>query len=179
MKKTLITIVALSMSTASSAFAQFNEHTATSAMKSEWQMLSGWIAKAADQMPEADYAFKPTPDVRSFGQLIGHLAGSQDYICAAALGDTAGPPEDAVEKTMTAKAQLVAAFKASTDRCVRAYTQQDAELHGATKLFGMNATRLSALLRNTVHDGEHYGNIVTYMRLKKMVPPSSQPRMTP
>lgn len=176
MKKTLITVVVLSMSSASPAFAQFNERTAASAMKSEWQMLAGWIAKAAEQMPEADYAFKPTPDVRSFAQLIGHLAGSQDYICAAALGDTAASPEDAIEKNVTAKARLVAAVKASTDRCVRAYTQQDAELPGATKLFGMKATRLSALLRNTVHDGEHYGNIVTYMRLKKMVPPSSQPR---
>ena len=61
----------------------------------------------------------------------------------------------------------------------RAYAQRDAAASMPTKLFGQNATRFSALVRNAVHDGEHYGNIVTYMRLKGMVPPSSQPTPPP
>ena len=145
-------------------------------LRNEWQMLSGWISKAAEQMPEADYAFQPTPDVRTFGQLIGHLAGSQNLICSNALSETPKAGEDDIEKSVKTKAGLVAAFRASTEFCTRAYSQADAALGGATVLFGSPSTRLAALVRNTVHDGEHYGNIVTYMRIKGMVPPSSQPR---
>lgn len=147
-----------------------------SAMKSEWTQVAGYIGRAAEQMSEADYAFKPTESVRTFGQLIGHLAGSQNLICSAALGETPKAAEDEIEKSVTTKAGLVAALRASTEFCMRAYSQGDAATRGATKLFGANSTRLAALVRNTVHDGEHYGNIVTYMRIKGMVPPSSQPR---
>lgn len=150
--------------------------TVAGSLRSEWQSISGWIASAAEQMPEADYAFKPTPAVRSFGQLIGHLAGAQDYICAVALGNSNPPAEDAIENKVTTKAALVAAFRTSNEHCMAAYAQADAGLHEATQLFGNPSTRLAALIRNTVHDGEHYGNIVTYMRIKGMVPPSSQPR---
>lgn len=147
-----------------------------SAMKNEWTQVAGYIAKAADQMPEADYAFKPTPTVRTFGELIGHLAGSQNLICSSALGETPKATEDDIEKNVKTKSGLVAALRASTDFCARAYAQSDAAMSGATKLFGSDATRFAALARNTIHDGEHYGNIVTYMRIKGMVPPSSQPR---
>jgi uncharacterized damage-inducible protein DinB len=148
-------------------------------LRNEWQMLAGWISKAAEQMPEADYAFQPTPAVRTFGQLIGHLAGSQNLICSNALSETPKAGEDAIEKNVKTKAELVAAFRASTEFCMRAYSQPDAALSEATTLFGSASTRLAALARNTVHDGEHYGNIVTYMRIKGMVPPSSQPRTNP
>jgi uncharacterized damage-inducible protein DinB len=148
---------------------------AVSAAKERWQPLTEYIQKAAEQMPEADYSFKPTPDVRSFGQLIGHLAGAQNLICSAALAEPS-KSEDDIEKNVTAKAELVAAFKASTAYCARAYAQTDAVTAGSTKLFGRETTRLSALIHNAVHDGEHYGNIVTYLRIKGMVPPSSQQR---
>lgn len=140
----------------------------------EWQQISGYIARAAEQMPESDYAFRPTPEVRSFAQLIGHLAGGQFLICSAALGETSKSAENEFEKK-TSKAELTAAFRASNEYCARAYAQPDAAGSMPTKLFGADATRYTALLRNAVHDGEHYGNIVTYLRLKGMVPPSSQP----
>ncbi len=129
---------------------------------------------AADQMPESDYAFRATPQVRTFAELIGHLADSQFYICAAALGEAPKAVEGDWEKK-TAKAELTGAFRASTEYCARAYAQPDAAASQPTKLFGQDATHFAALIRNAVHDGEHYGNIVTYMRLKGMVPPSSQP----
>ncbi len=172
MKKTLVAfafVVSASRLSAQSV-------TVAGSLKNEWQQLSGWIASAAEQMSEADYAFQPTPQVRTFGQLIGHLAGAQDYTCAVALGDKAPPAEDAIENKVTTKAALIAAFKKSNERCTRAYAQADAALHGSVNLFGGPSTQLAALIRNTVHDGEHYGNIVTYMRLKGIVPPSSQPR---
>jgi uncharacterized damage-inducible protein DinB len=140
----------------------------------EWKQISGYIAMAADQMPESDYAFRPTPQVRTFAELIGHLADGQFSICAAALGEAPKAVEGDWEKK-TAKAELTAAFRASTEYCARAYAQPDASASLPTKLFGQDATHFAALIRNAVHDGEHYGNIVTYMRLKGMVPPSSQP----
>ena len=147
--------------------------TAVGALKHEWQSISGYIGKAAEQMPEADYAFRPVAGVRTFGELIGHLAGAQYLICAAALGEPSRS-EDEFEKQKLGKAALVAAFKASNEYCGRAYAQADAGMSAMTKLFGGERSRMSALVTNTTHDGEHYGNIVTYMRIKGMVPPSSQ-----
>lgn len=139
-----------------------------------WTEVSGYITQAAEDVPEADYAFRPTPEVRTFGQLIAHLAGAQRVMCGAALGES-GAREDDIEKTTTTKAALVAALKASTEYCARAYAQSDADAGGMTKLFGREHTRLFALMMNATHDNEHYGNIVTYMRMKGMVPPSSRP----
>ena len=107
------------------------------------------------------------------GQLVGHVAGAQYLICAAALGD-AERNEDDIEKTKTSKADLVAALKASTDYCARAYQQSDRDAQKPAKLFGQERTRLYALTLNATHNAEHYGNIVTYLRLNGIVPPSSR-----
>jgi len=139
-----------------------------------WEQMTSNIAKAAEQMPESDYSFRPVATVRTFGQLIGHVAGAQALICGSALGEkTAG--EDDIEKSKTTKADLVAALKTTTEYCRKAYAMSDARSAGMTKLFGQDQTRLSALMLNATHNAEHYGNIVTYMRVKGMVPPSSQP----
>lgn len=83
------------------------------------------VLRAAEQVPEAEYGFKPTPDVRSFGQLVGHVADAQSMICAGALGETA--PATQVERTATTKAALVAGLEASIAVCDRAYAQTDAD----------------------------------------------------
>jgi hypothetical protein len=95
--------------------------------------------------------------------------------CAAALGEKQ-PEEDAVEKAAKTKAALIDALRASNDYCARAYAQTDKASSAAADLFGNQRTRLFALVQNAMHDNEHYGNIVTYMRMNKMVPPSSKPR---
>jgi uncharacterized damage-inducible protein DinB len=138
-----------------------------------WEQLTGYITTAAEELPESTYAYRPTPEVRTFGQLIGHVAGAQNLICAAALGEPARA-EDEIEKTRTSKADLVAALKASTEYCARAYAQTDKAVQGETKLFGQQRTRLYALILNATHNGEHYGNIVTYLRMNGIVPPSSR-----
>jgi uncharacterized damage-inducible protein DinB len=145
-----------------------------SANRAVWELLSGYVLQSAEQMPDTAYAFRPTPEVRTFGQLIGHVAGAQYMMCAAALGE-AEKAEDDIEKTKTSKADLVTALKASSDYCRRAYSQSDASASASTKLFGQTQTRMFALAINASHDGEHYGNIVTYFRIKGMVPPSSRP----
>jgi uncharacterized damage-inducible protein DinB len=148
---------------------------AVTTMKDIWAGSREYILRAAEQMPEADYAYRPAPDVRSFGQLIGHIAGGQYLFCAAALGEKGGS-EDDIEKTKTTKAELLEALRKSNEYCARAYAQADADAQRTTTMFGRDVTRLYALGLNASHISEHYGNIVTYMRMKGMVPPSSQPR---
>lgn len=147
---------------------------AVSTAKGLWEQMTGFIAKAAEQVPEDDYAFRPTQAVRTFGQLIGHVAGAQAMFCAAALGEKPGN-EDDIEKSATTKSALIAALRTSSQYCQRAYAQSDAASAGTTTLFGGQSTRLRVLMMNATHNAEHYGNIVTYMRIKGMVPPSSQP----
>ena len=147
---------------------------AVATMREVWAGPIGFVTQAAEQVPESLYAYRPTASVRSFGQLIGHVAGAQYLICAAALGE-AGRSEDDIEKSVTTKTGLVAALKASTAYCEKAYAQTDAAAQQHGQLFGQDRTRLFMLGINAAHNDEHYGNIVTYMRINRMVPPSSQP----
>jgi len=140
-----------------------------------WENVNNYLIQSAVDMPAEKYAYKPTPAVRSFGELIGHVAGSQNMFCAVAMGEKP-PAEDAVEKAATTKEALVAALKASVANCQRAYSQSDAEAVGKVDVFGEKQSRLYVLMMNTGHDNEHYGNIVTYLRMNGMVPPSSRPR---
>jgi uncharacterized damage-inducible protein DinB len=138
-----------------------------------WEQLTAYITTAAAELPESTYSYRPTAAVRSFGQLVGHVAGAQYLICAAAMGE---PPreEDEIERSRTSKAELLAALKASTEYCGGAYHQTDRAVQQSTKLFGQERTRLYALGLNATHNAEHYGNIVTYLRLNGIVPPSSR-----
>lgn len=145
---------------------------AVAALNPLYQMIKGNIIKSAELMPEADYGFKPTPEIRSFGQLIGHLANANFMICAAARGEKSPGTQD-FEKT-TEKAALVKAVKDAFAYCDGAFTMPDASFAPVDKLFGMQMSRLSMLILNVTHDNEHYGNMVTYFRLKGIVPPSSQ-----
>lgn len=147
--------------------------TAVATAKLLWEPMIGYITATAEELPESKYSYKPTPEVRSFGEMFGHVAGAQYMFCAAALGE---PPrqEDDIEKSRKTKADLVAALKASTEYCNKAYAQDDRAAQGKIKLFGQERTRLHALGMNATHDAEHYGNLVTYLRINKMVPPSSR-----
>ena len=140
-----------------------------------WKSIIVNINQAADEMPESMYAYRPTPDVRSVGEMFAHVAGSQKMFCAMALGDKV-PGEADVEKTAKTKAAIVAALKESNTYCEKAYTQPDESVKAPVDVFGEQHPRFYALLMNATHDGEHYGNIVTYMRMNKLVPPSSRPR---
>jgi len=138
-----------------------------------YTLVSGEVIAAAEKMPEENYSFKPTPDVRSFGQLIGHVADAQYSFCATAAGETV--PPKGIEKSKTSKADLVAALKEAVAYCNKTYANMtDAQGSQMVKLMKYNVARLSVLSVNTAHTDEHYGNIVTYLRLKGIVPPSSE-----
>ena len=168
-------VISMMVFVAVPAMAQSPANLGVASAGTVWNGMTQNIIKSAEQMPEADYAYKPVATVRSFGELIGHVAGAQYMFCAAALGEAPRGEAD-VENTVKTKAGLVDAIKASTEYCKRAYAQTDAASAATTKLFGGDVTRMYALSLNAAHNGEHYGNIVTYLRMKGMVPPSSQPR---
>ena len=140
-----------------------------------WEDVTNYLVQSAKDMPEDKYSFKPTAGVRSFGELIGHVAGAQTMFCAIALGEKP-PAEDAVEKAATTKDALVKALQASNENCRRAYGQGDADAAGLVNVFGQQRSRLFVLMMNATHDNEHYGNVVTYLRMNGIVPPSSRPR---
>jgi uncharacterized damage-inducible protein DinB len=135
------------------------------------------LVKAAEKMPEENYAFKPSADVRSFGQLVGHLADAQLMMCSVVLGEKTAASD--VEKTKTQKADLVAALKASCAVCDRAFKVSDADAARPAEIFGMKMNGFGLLGLALAHGYEHYGNMTTYMRIKGIVPPSSEPRTPP
>ena len=152
----------------------------TASERGLYTILVGSVVKAAEKMPEENYSFKPTPDVRSFGQLIGHEADANYMFCATAIGEP--NPDKAIEKTKTSKADLVAAIKDAVAYCGKAFEgMTDAKGSEMVKIFGgrFNIARLTVFSLNTAHTDEHYGNIVTYMRLKGIVPPTSENQPPP
>ena len=131
------------------------------------------LLKSAEKMPEENYSFKPVDTVRSYGQIVGHVADAQYLFCSIALGETNPAPNN--EHTKTSKADLIAALTTAFAYCDKAYDgMTDATAVQTIKLFGNDAPRLSALTVNNMHNLEHYGNLVTYMRIKNIVPPSSE-----
>lgn len=147
---------------------------AVGAARAHWMSVHNRILRTAEQLPESLYSYRPTPEVRSFAAQLGHVAGSEFMFCSMALGDKQRE-EDAVEKTKKTKAELVQALKDAAMYCDAAYSMSDATATQMVDVFGTQRTKLYALIYNAIHDGEHYGNLVTYLRLKGMVPPSSQP----
>lgn len=146
----------------------------SSDLKNSYTGIKGTITKAADEMPDADYAFKASPMERTYGEIVGHIAEVQMALCGNAQGEQ--KKSDAGSKT--SKADLVAALKASFDFCDAAYDgMTDADAAKMVTMFGpRKATKLAVLNFNIAHDNEMYGQMVVYLRLKGLVPPSSQRR---
>jgi uncharacterized damage-inducible protein DinB len=155
------------------AIAQQPVDAAIAGIRDQWKAAIGNISAAANELTEAEYAYRPIAGVRTFGELVGHVAGTQNMICAAVLGDPQ-PAEDAIEKSAKTKAALVAALTASTTYCTKAYAITSAASGAMVDMFGEKSTKVGALALNASHDWEHYGNIVTYMRMQGKVPPSSK-----
>jgi uncharacterized damage-inducible protein DinB len=147
------------------------------AIRDAWRDAKGNLQQSAELMPEADYAFKPTESVRTFGQILAHVAGANYLFCAAAKAEKSPFSEDHFEKSAKTKADVVKAVNDSLAYCDAAYkalTDRGAA-ESVTRPFGNGtAARASALIGNTGHVQEHYGNLVTYFRIKGMVPPSSR-----
>lgn len=148
-------------------------------MKRSWDNVKRNVSESAEKMPEANYGFKPTPDVRTFGELVAHIAASQYSTCGRAKGAASTPEAGAAEK-LTAKADLVKALQGSIALCDEAFAGITDESAVKPITVGQNQSIPANLLwGNTSHSNEHYGNMVTYMRLKGLVPPSTERNQKP
>ena len=142
-------------------------------LKAQAETIRSLVLRTAEKVPEDLYAFKPTPEVRSLGALLGHIADGNNLICGLAATGKANVDQSNEKKTT--RADLVAALKASYAACDKVFAgTTDANATTAVDFFGEKETRLGVLAFNNSHMWEHYGNLVTYMRLKNIVPPSSE-----
>lgn len=147
----------------------------TATVRARWNAIKRNIAGSAQSMPEAGFAFKPAPDVRTFGQLLGHLANEHYMFCSMLKGEP-NPQEKVDFEKKTTKAEFVKDINDSIAYCDAAYAalKDDAKMTGPYAP-GKRDTPFNLMLMNVTHDSEHYGNLVTYLRMKGIVPPSSQP----
>ena len=145
-------------------------------LKSMHQVIRRNLAEAAAAMPAEEYSFKPTPQVRSFAELVGHVINGNFYFCSQARGEK--PTFGGDYSKTTDKAALVKALNEALESCDATYIgTTDANVNQAVGVQGRGSskptTRGLVLMFNTTHNNEHYGNMVVYMRLKNHVPPST------
>jgi uncharacterized damage-inducible protein DinB len=153
----VIVIVATLVPSAAPLGAQQPDLKETSALLGKgFAELSGWILKAAEMVPADKYSYRPAPTVRTLGELLGHIADGSNYFCGRAAGKKV-QWSDANAQGKTDKATVVPKVKEALDACSAA--------HGTGQLV--------MLIQNYGHVNLHYGNMVTYMRMLGLVPPSS------
>jgi uncharacterized damage-inducible protein DinB len=173
MHKIVLTVVALAFSVTTAAA----QNPVSDSIRSSWNEIKRDIKESAEQMPEANYAFKPTPEVRSFGAILAHVAGASYVFCASAKGEKPPVAEGDFEKTATTKAAILKATNDAIAYCDGAFSSLTDATAGqmVDGPFGSGrVARANPLVGQIGHDNEHYGNLVTYFRIKGLVPPSSK-----
>ena len=154
-------LVAISLATKPTVLvkAQETEKPKTSlVLKKGFEEVSTWITKSADMVPAEKYNYKPVDTVRSFGQIIGHVTDAYNYFCANGSGNKV-QWADPAEKGVTDKATLIPKLKEATDKC--------------NAVYGSDSSQLPPLMANIAHSNLHYGNLITYIRMMGLKPPSS------
>ena len=144
-----------------------------------YEGIKGFILRSAEKMPADQFGFKPTPEVRAFGQILAHIADANYLFCSPALNEASpnGSQMDKIEKENLGRDALVGRLKESFAYCDKAYAAfTDANAAETVAFMGSSKRpRAAALWFHISHAFEHYGNLVTYLRLKGIVPPSSEP----
>ena len=162
------------------AFALPKENPLTAWNKYMYGQLFNIVLRSADKMPEANYSFKPTDTVRSYGQILGHVADAQYLFCSIAMGEKNPAPK--IEQTKTSKADITAALKDAFAYCDGVYAAltdaAGAQTIDITQESGRQtrSLRMGLLTLNYGHNNEIYGSMVVYLRMKNLVPPASEPR---
>jgi len=146
-----------------------------------FNIFSNYLVMAAEMMPESGYAFRPTPDLRTFGQQINHATGAHYSFCNQA-GLPAGVQKQAAPSlaAITQKPAIVAALKDSIAYCDRvlaaaseAWLMETAPGLGGSSSGLITGIRAHSFIYNAVHSAEDFGTITTYLRMQGVVPPST------
>lgn len=133
----------------------------------------GNILKSAEMVPEDKWSYRPAPTVRTFGELFAHIADGQYEFCGPVAEGKA--VDKGIEKTKKTRAEIITALKEGFAYCDAAYTKiTPANATDMVEFFGNKMPKISLMDFNAAHNMEHYGNVVTYLRMNGMVPPSSK-----
>ena len=142
-------------------------------VQAAYNRLKPNVLKAAEEMPEADYQYKPTPDIRTYARIVNHVTEAQFHICSAMNG-TAFDPKSVPSDTAD-KATVIAGLKASFAACDQAYgSLTDATVAETVTLGAGKRSRIGLAWGNVSHDNEQYAELSTYLRLKGLVPPTAE-----
>jgi uncharacterized damage-inducible protein DinB len=161
MKLRILSILCCLLVPVVSSFAQATPEKApdvSTDLRNGFNEVNGWVTKAAEMVPADKYNYRPVDTVRTFGQLIAHITDSYNYFCAHGAGNKV-EWSDPVEKGATDKDTLLPKLKEAVGRCNTAYSSANGQLR--------------PLFSNVGHTSLHYGNIITYMRMIGLKPPSS------
>jgi uncharacterized damage-inducible protein DinB len=179
MSRSLAAFLFVSTVVAVPATAQPSANPISAAIRDSWREAATNLRGSAALMPEARFGFRPVDSVRTYGAILAHVAGANYEFCSAARGEKTPHAEDEFEKSAKTKADIVRAVEESIAYCDQAYASLDDRKAAETidgPFGGGKTSRASALIGNAGHVNEHYGNLVTYLRMNNLVPPSSAPR---
>lgn len=144
-----------------------------SEVQGNYNRLKPNVIKAAEKMPDADYQYRPTPEIRTFARVVNHVTEAQFRTCATLNGtrfDASKVPSDTADK-----AAIVAGLKASFDECDKAYASlTDANVTEMMSMGQNKRSRIGLAWGNISHDNEQYAELSTYLRLKNLVPPTAE-----
>jgi uncharacterized damage-inducible protein DinB len=168
-KQVLTGIIAAALLSCSALQAQSANPVSTE-LKAAYTSVKNNLLKSAEKMPDDAYGFKPTSDIRSFAEVLDHAASAQMHTCSAVLGE-----QKPVNAEATSKTDVITALNAAFAECDKAYDSlTDANGIEMIKTPRGERSRLGALAGNIAHDNEQYGILSVYMRLKGVIPPSSE-----
>ncbi len=141
--------------------------------QASYNRLKPNILKAADKMPEADFQYKPTPEIRTYARIVNHITEAQFHTCTTLNGGKFDPksvPSDTADK-----ATIIAGLKASFDECDKAYgALTDGSVMEVLAMGPNKRSRIGLAWGNISHDNEQYAELSTYLRLKNLVPPTAE-----
>ena len=161
MKLRILLILCCLLLSASMSFAQSTPEKApdtSTELRNAFNEVNEWVTKAAEMVPADKYNYRPVDTVRTFGQLIAHVTDSYNYFCAHGVGNKVEWTTP-IEKGTTDKDTLLPKLKEAVGKCNAAYSSGNGQFR--------------PLFTNVGHTSLHYGNIITYMRMMGLKPPSS------
>lgn len=143
--------------------------------RSVFDGVSTILTLSAEMMPEASYDFRPSEDVRSFGEILAHVVDAQYAFCTIARGEEdperERPDPGSKESVQATLAEAFAYCGTAYDGLTEASAEEMVTFQGGP------TPRLGVLNVNQIHNIEHYGNLVTYLRMNDIVPPTSDPEV--
>ena len=154
--------------------AQEQANPISTSLKSEMQRAQKNLVAAAEAMPADKYGFKPTPAQMSFGQLVLHVSGSNEFMCAAIAGTKA--PERAKVEATASKDALMTRMKQSFDYCSATLAPvDDSKLGDMVPYFGGHKISRGGAMMGLAGDwADHYGASAIYLRLNGILPPTAK-----